>query len=157
MKRRDFLSTIASSPLLNVVSFDGYSDSDDMELGIKADSKRNSKRIFKYKYSNGTDVKDRSVQIYNSETNWFEDVTELIESMGFTDHCIFDLDGISLVYCGYFTSREYQTVLYQIEPEITILSVYQFEDHIEVAGEDFDTPDDALSEIQRIKQWFGDI
>lgn len=154
MKRRNFLTTIASSPLLNVVSFDGYSDSDDVELGIKADSKRNSKRIFKYKYSNDTDVKDRSVHIYNSETNWFDDVTELVESMGFTDHCIWDIESTSLVYCGYFTSREYQTLLYQIEPDVTVISVHQFGDHVDVAGESFATSDNALAEIQRIRQWF---
>lgn len=154
MKRRNFLSTIASSPLLNTISLN--KSSEDVEFAIKADSKKYSKRLTKYKYDT-KNIEETSLRIYYTNEKWQRDVLEAVEAMGFTDHCVWAIDDTSLVYCRYSTDGDYQTLLYQIEPELTMVSVHQYGDHVEVAGEDFDTPDDALLEIQRIKQWFGDI
>lgn len=149
MKRRNFLSTLASSPLLNTISFDENIGSEGIELAIKADSKKYSKRLMKYKYDT-ENIEETSLRIYYNSERWHRDVIEAVEAMGFTDHCVWDIDNTSLIYCRYSTDGEYQTLLYEIEPEFTMVSVHQHESYVEVAGEEFETTDDALAEIERI-------
>lgn len=148
MKRRDFLSAVASSPLLNTITFDKFEPTKKTDFALVADSKRYSRRLFKYRLEG--DERDRSVSIYHNDGLWFETVRNEVEKLGFDNHCIFDIEFTDLIYCSYSTDTDSQTVLYEIEPALTVVSVHQYEDHIEVAGKEFETTEDALVEIQRI-------
>jgi hypothetical protein len=150
MKRRNFLSTVASSPLLNVVSFDQILTKDaDVDLGVKADSKKHSHRLFKYRLED--EKKERSVQIHRDEEAWIRTVRNQVENLGFPKNCVFDIQNTSLIYCAYFTDSEVQTLLYEIEPALTMVSVKQYENHFSVANRELDSIQDVRKKIENIK------
>lgn len=150
MERRNFLSAVASSPLLNIISFDRILSTDaEAEVGIKADSKKHSWRLLKYK-KDGNQL-ERSVQIYLDEEQWFDIVRGEVVDLGFDSHCVFDINNTSLTYISYATDKEPQTLLYQIEPGLTMISVKEFHNHYTVAGEQFETREAVKDKLREIR------
>lgn len=143
MNRRNFLSTVASSPLLNVVSFNG--DSPDEELSIKADSKKYSNRLFRYR----GDEKD--VKLYFNDELWIRDLQKSLEQMGIHDHCVFaDIEHTSLIFASYSNEKEGHSLLYQIEPSVTVVSVREFTEHYTVHGDPVETREAVRKKLEEL-------
>lgn len=143
MNRRNFLSTVASSPLLGVVSLPESTEKE--EISIKADVKRHSRRLVKYKDNK------RSMDLYFEEERWIQDIKQYLSQMGIQEHCVFEeITNTSVIYAAYKPDKDGQIILYQVEPAVTVISIREYGDYYTVAGNEVQTRREVRQKLEEL-------